>query len=240
MAVRPPAAAIARNGAGLFPRSDAVKRFLTVLLATGSVVLPAGAEPLTLGRFSSGDTEGWGVRAFEGETRYRIVERGGRRVLEADSDASASSFYLKREIDLAASPVLEWRWRIERTVSAAGAEADEQSKDGDDFAARVYAVAPGGGLFGWPIAISYVWAGRSEVGDAWPNPYTSRVMMLAVDSGDREAGTWRTHRRNVRADFQRLFGRRVDRLEGIAVMTDTDNTGSKVRAWYGDIALYPE
>ena len=65
-------------------------------------------------------------------------------------------------------------------------------------------------------------------------------MMFALDSGKQAAGTWRTHKRDVRVDFLRLFGREVDKLEGIAIMTDSDNSGLGARAWYGDIALRPE
>lgn len=213
-----------------------MKRWAPVLLAVSIAALTARAEPLVLGRFSAGDLADWQVRAFEGETRYRIVELDGSRVLEADSVASASSLYLEREIDLAATPVLEWRWRIDRTPGV----DDERVKQGDDFAARVYVVAPGEGWFSLPISICYVWAGKARVGDAWPNPFTAKVTMFALDSGDRLAGVWRTHRRDVRADFKRLFGRAVDRLEGVAVMTDSDNSGRRARAWYGDIVFHPE
>ena len=144
---------------------------------------------------SPGDNGDWEIEEFEGETQYRVVELDGRRVLEADSASTASSLFLEREIDLAATPILEWSWRIEKPLAV----GDERIKDGDDFAARVYVVAPGEGMFGLPRAVNYVWANRSEIGDAWPNPFTSKVMMIAVDSGDGDAGTWRTHRRDVRA-----------------------------------------
>ena len=213
---------------------------MTVRLALAAAALlaalPLRAEPLVLGRFSAGDTEGWQVRDFEGETRYRIVEAGGTRVLEAESDSAASSFYLEREIDLAARPVLEWRWRIEAPLRV----PDERVKAGDDFAARVYVVAPGEGLFALPIAISYVWSGSAPVGADWPNPFTSKVRMVAVESGSARAGAWRSYRRNVREDFRRLFGREVDELEGVAVMTDADNSRQRARARYGDILLREE
>ncbi len=213
-----------------------MKRRVWIVLAVALVAIPARADPLVLGRFSSGDTDGWQVREFEGETRYRIVEVDGRKVLEADSVSSASSLYLERKIDLSETPVLEWSWRIEKPPGV----TDERTRDGDDFAARVYVVAPGEGIFGLPLGISYVWAGQARVGEFWPNPFTSRVMMFALDSGTGASGAWRTHRRDVRADFLRLFGRKVDRLEGIAIMTDSDNSGLSVRAWYGDLALRPE
>ena len=209
---------------------------LALFAAALFAALPLRAEPLVLGRFSAGDTEGWQVRHFEGETRYRIVEAGGTKALEAESVAGASSLYLEREIDLAERPVLEWRWRVEAPLAV----ADERVKAGDDFAARVYVVAPGEGLFALPIAISYVWSGRAPVGADWPNPFTSKVRMVAVESGPAHAGAWRSYRRNLREDFRRLFGREVDRLEGIAVMTDADNSRQHARAWYGDIVLRAE
>ncbi len=198
--------------------------------------LPVRAEPLVLGRFSSGDAQGWELRHFEGETRYRIVEDGGSKVLEAVSEAGASSLYLEREIDLSGRPVLEWRWKIEAPLAV----ADERVKEGDDFAARVYVVAPGEGLFGLPFAISYVWSASAPVGADWPNPFTSKVRMVAVESGAAGAGEWRSYRRDIREDFRRLFGREVDELEGVAVMTDSDNSGQRARAWYGDILLRAE
>lgn len=211
---------------------------LRLALAAAALLaaLPLRAEPLVVGRFSSGDTEGWQLRHFEGETRYRIVKAGGLKVLEAESEAAASSLYLEREIDLAERPVLEWRWKVEAPLAV----ADERVKAGDDFAARVYVVAPGEGLFALPIAISYVWSGGAPVGADWPNPFTSKVRMVAVESGPAHAGEWRSYRRNLREDFRRLFGREVEELEGVAVMTDADNSRQRARAWYGDILLRRE
>ena len=205
---------------------------LLLLLAA----LPAHAESLALAWPLAGDRGDWEIEEFEGETRYRVVKIDGQRVLEANSNATASSLYLEREIDITATPILEWRWRIEKPLAI----DDERIKVGDDYAARVYVVAPGEGMFGLPRAISYVWANRAKVGESWPNPFTSKVMMVAMDSGDAEAGTWRTHRRDVRADFLLLFEMEVDELEGIAVMTDSDNSGQSARAWYGELAFHAE
>ena len=210
--------------------------FAPVFLAVLLVALPADAGPLVLEWPSSGDRGDWEIEEFEGETRYRVVELDGRRVIEADSAATASSLYLEREIDLTETPILEWSWRIEKPLAV----DDERIKEGDDFAARVYVVAPGEGWFDMPRAVNYVWANRADVGQSWPNPFTSKVMMVAVQSGEGEAGTWQTYRRDVRADFRRLFGMEVDALEGIAVMTDSDNCGQSARAWYGELAFHPE
>ena len=114
------------------------------LLAMLVVALPAHCRAACAGvaprPVDSGD---WEIEEFEGETRYRVVELDGRRVLEADSAATASSLYLERDIDIASTPVLEWSWRIEKPLAV----DDERIKDGDDYAARVYVVAPGEGMF---------------------------------------------------------------------------------------------
>jgi hypothetical protein len=47
----------------------------------------------------------------------------------------------------------------------------------------------------------------------------------------------RNYRRNLFSDFQRAFGEPPGRLIGMALMTDTDNTGAATEAWYGDVVL---
>ena len=207
-----------------------------MLMALLLAAHPARAEPLVLEWPTPGDSGDWDVKEFEGDTHYHVLEVDGRRVLEAHSVSSASSLFLEREIDLTATPILEWSWRIEKPMAV----ENERIKEGDDFAVRLYVVAPGEGWFGMPRAINYVWTNRTRIGDAWPNPFASEVMMVAVESGHGNAGTWRTYRRDVRADFRRLFGMDVEELEGIAVMTDSDNSRQSARAWYGEISLHPE
>ena len=46
----------------------------------------------------------WPTRSFAGETRYRVVEKSGQRVLQADALGQASARYLERTIDLNATP----------------------------------------------------------------------------------------------------------------------------------------
>lgn len=191
------------------------------------------SEEVAVGRFSAGDLADWKVREFEGRTRYEIVddpEGGGGRVLAASSRGAASAFYHERKIDLAATPILSWRWRVESPLPV----ADERRKGGDDFAARVSVVSEGYGLLGLPLGITYVWA-NAPVGEAWPNPFTARAVMVVVDSGPGRG--WRRHERDVREDFRRYHGRDVETLDGVALMTDTDNSGTEGRAWYGDLAF---
>ena len=212
---------------------------IAIGLLLSLLVLAPGAlhaQEIVLGRFSAGDLTGWQPKSFEGETRYRLIKDGeGATVLEAVSKAAASGLVLERKIDLTKTPVLIWRWRIERPVDP----PDELSKEGDDFAVRVYFLAPGAGWLSFPDSVVYVWASRQPEGSAWPNPYTKKAHMVAVDSGAKHAGQWRTHRRNMREDFRRYFGRDITEITHIAIMTDTDNSKLSARGWYGDIRVAP-
>ena len=192
------------------------------------------AAELALGRFSAGDLSGWKDESFRGKdkTAYSLVEQDGRKVVEARSRHSASGLLKKVDLDPAKYPLLRWSWKIAHTVQ----REDVSKKGGDDFAARVYLVFPG--TFFWRTrALNYVWSARIPQNTVVPSPYTANVAIVAVESGDRSAGTWKIEERNIRDDFRRAFGEEPPRIGAIAIMTDTDDTGDEASAWYGDIFL---
>ena len=82
--------------------------------------------------------------------------------------------------------------------------------------------------------LMYIFAEKIPVGTIVPNPHTRRIQMVVVDNG---AGLrkWTTLSRNVREDFKRAFGEEPGVVTAIGVLTDTDNTGGSVEAWYGDM-----
>jgi hypothetical protein len=95
-------------------------------------------------------------------------------------------------------------------------------------------------LTGEPLpyaTLMYVWCNQRAVGSVIVNPRTDRVRKLVVESGPEHVKQWRQYQRDVRADFEKAFGEPPGALVGMAIMTDTDNTRSHVRAWYGDIRL---
>lgn len=191
-----------------------------------------------LGEFSAGITAGWEAAAFDDirESEYDIVEVDGRTALRGRCSDSASVFGIEKDIDLEKAPVLHWSWRVEGVYPG----IDERSKDGDDFPARVYAIIDGGLLKWRTRAINYVWASEAEAGSAWPNPFQSRAMMVAVRSGKARAGEWLSERRNLRDDFKRYFDLDADLVDGIALMVDCDNHGGEGIAYFGDIYLTAE
>jgi len=189
-----------------------------------------------VGRFSAGDLGGWEERSFHGRTIYRIVRRDGRRVLEADSRGTASSLIRRVRVDPARTPILEWSWRVDGVLDG----LDERSRAGDDYAARVYVIFSGGAFFWRTRALNYVWSGGQEKGAVWPSAFTGNSMMFALRSPADGAGRWFRERRDIREDFRRAFGGEPPPVDAVAVMSDTDQSGRSVRAWYGDIRFVAE
>ena len=85
--------------------------------------------------------------------------------------------------------------------------------------------------------LMYIWSNKEPVGKIVPNPRSARVQMLVASSGASGVGAWQTLSRNVVEDFRKVFGEDPGKLTGVAVLTDTDNTGESVEAWYGDIVF---
>lgn len=174
----------------------------------------------------------WDERSFVGHTRYSFSQHDGKETIKAESAGTASALYRRASIDLTARPVLRWRWKVKNTY---GTDIDEQSREGDDYPARVYVVVKTG-LLPWQVlSVNYVWSSSGQIGDTWVSAYTNKSRMLAVQAGDQHVERWLSEERNVVADFKQLFDRDVSTLEGYAIMVDSDNSGRSATAWFADI-----
>jgi len=191
----------------------------------------ASNERIDIARFSHGDLKGWQTKVFSGETRYSLEREEGRMVLRADSRQAASGLYSEVSIDLNKTPLLNWTWKIDDILTG----NDERSKAGDDYPARVYVVFSDGVMFWRTRAINYVWSNRQPIDSNWFSAYTNNAGMIAIQSGSGHVGRWMEESRDVRADYRRLFGEEPGRVDAVAIMTDTDDTGAAATAWYGDI-----
>ena len=201
-------------------------------LAASLFARPCLSGERIIGKFSAGDRSGWTPKVLRGETSYSLVKEDGRTVLKAHSRAAASGLYKKIDLDPRAYPVLRWSWKIEHTIK----KGNERTRAGDDYAARVYVVFPKT-LFWKTRAINYIWANSLATGASVPSAYTSNSMLVAVESGNGNAGIWVNEERNIYEDYRKFFGEEPPLLGAVALMTDTDNTGEEAVAWYGDITL---
>ena len=173
----------------------------------------------------------WQEIIFTTPTQYSILQSDDGFVIKADSQHSASMIYQAVNIDLNKTPYLHWQWKITHTYN----NPNEQSRSGDDYPARLYIAIKGKPYSLFPRALSYVWASHSDKDSHWYSPYSQQAILVAVESGNSKVGEWVHEARNLREDIQQYFGESIDHIEGIAIMTDTDNTQSKAMSYYRDI-----
>ncbi len=200
-----------------------------------SVCIPLyvmAGQAIVIDDFEHGLKPQWEARKFKGDTEYTVTEMAGSHALKAESKASASAMIYRYKYDLKKYPILVWKWRVENTLI----KGDESKKEGDDYAARVYVIFPHR-LPLFTKSINYIWANRLPKGNHIPNPFYSKAVMVAVQSGDEYVGKWITEKRNVYEDYKTLFGEEPPLVGGIAVMTDTDNTGESATAYYDNIRI---
>jgi len=175
----------------------------------------------------------WQERSFSGHTRYRAEERGAGQALQAIAAGTASGLCQAVQIDLNAQPVVRWQWRLDR----APAPRDERSREGDDQGLRLSFLYQDAMDLDAILAVQYVWSQSEPVDAGWSNPYVADAYELVVRSGPAAPGEWHTEQRDLGADFRTAFGRPVDRIDAVCLMTDGDQTGALVEGWYGDITL---
>ncbi len=194
----------------------------------------------------------WTLHRTKRPTRYQLVSDGGTTILQADADRSASGLITRVSVDLAPETTLSWRWRVRSLID----DADPTISARDDAPVRIALAFEGDHsrlsvrdrmfaervklLAGHELpyaTLMYIWTNAAPVGAQLPNQHTGRIRKLVVDSGSTDLGQWREHRRSVEADFRTVFGEAPGRLVAVALMTDTDNTGTQARGYYGDIIL---
>jgi hypothetical protein len=186
------------------------------------------------------------------DTKYEVVVDGGQPVLHATAAGAASAWVLLRRFDLAATPVLEWRWRVPALIKGAANEDPKREDapvrviigfDGDksklpDEEQRYFNRIKRLAGRDMPYAmLMYIWDNRNPVDMVVPSAHTSRVKMVVAESGGAGVGPWRSYRRNVVQDFERAFGEKPGKALGVALMTDTDNTGETAEGFYGVLRL---
>ncbi|MDO6461871.1 DUF3047 domain-containing protein [Granulosicoccaceae sp. 1_MG-2023] len=234
--------------------------FMALLLGSGFLCLCTGtAADTTLAPFSGlaalDEQSGWEPLTFPGikqHSRYQLENDDGVQVIRADTSGGASGLIARVSTQPGESLILRWRWKVSNVFE----QGDARSKSGDDYPARIYVAfvfqpekagwlertkrKAAALIFGEELpgnALNYIWANKLPAGTMIPNPYTDQTRMVAVNSGMERAGRWVSVERDIVADYREAFGEEPPALAGIAIMSDSDNTGETATAWYGDISL---
>jgi Protein of unknown function (DUF3047) len=183
---------------------------------------------------------------------FRSVKRQGRPALQVHAQRSVSVLRRQFQPGLAAVGTLDFSWKVDALPEGADLKdagaTDAPTRillafegDRSKWNARTHRLSELSQLLtGEPLpyaTLSYVWSRNDPLDVVLPNPRTDRIRKVVVESGTQHLGQWREYRRDVRADFIRAFGEEPGRLVAVALMTDTDNTGSTLHAWYGALRL---
>ena len=171
------------------------------------------------------------VRGAENKTIYTIGSNENGNFLKAVADNAASGLGKEVKIDLNKTPFINITWKIEKDLPG----IKENTKKGHDFAARVFAVKKTGATPLSNRAINYVFSSNNEIGSNSPSPYTKKSIDNVLASTKNNLNEWVTVKANVKEDFKRFHNLNVDELDGLAIMSDTDNSKMKAIAYYQNI-----
>ena len=235
-------------------------RYLTAALALSLMATSAQADSTENSLITAFSTitsleDGWEPMEFpkiDRHSRYQLTDDDGEQVVMASTDNSASGLIARVSVEPGDSLILRWRWKVSNVYE----QGNARRKEGDDYPARIYVAfefEPDEAgfferakrktvevVFGEELpgnALNYIWANRLPVGEIIANPFTDTTMMVAVNSGVTNTGEWVTVERDIVADYRKAFDREPPKLVGVAIMSDSDNTGASATAWYGDVSL---
>ena len=171
------------------------------------------------------------VRGADNKTVYTVGSNENGNFLKAIADNAASGLGKEVKIDLNKTPFINITWKIEKDLVG----IKEDTKKGHDFAARVFAVKKTGATPLSNRAINYVFSSNNEVGFNSPSPYTKKSIDNVLASTKENLNEWITVKANVKEDFKRFHNLDVNELDGLAVMSDTDNSKMRAIAYYQNI-----
>ena len=171
------------------------------------------------------------VRGADNKTIYTVGSNDNGNFLKAIANNGASGLGKEVKIDLNKTPFINISWKIGKDLSG----IKEDTKKGHDFAARVFAVKKTGATPLSNRAINYVFSSNNEIGKNWSSPYTKKSVDNVLASTKDNLNEWVTVKANVKEDFKKFHNLDINELDGLAIMSDTDNSKMKAIAYYQNI-----
>ena len=211
-----------------------MKILLKILLSVLILVNAGSANELRVFEFNEVELSQLEVRKVRGadnNTIYSVGSNEKGNFFKAIADNAASGLGKEVKIDLNKTPFINITWKIEKDLPG----IKENTKKGHDFAARVFAVKKTGATPLSNRAINYVFSSNNDIGFNSPSPYTKKSIDNVLASTKNNLNEWVTVKSNVKEDFKKFHNLDVDNLDGLAIMTDTDNSKMMAVAYYQNI-----
>jgi len=194
------------------------------------------SETINVFKFTKEEMKSLKIRKIKGSTKYTLGLNENGNYLRAEAEGKASGLGKEITINLLKTPFINITWRVEKDLSG----IIENSKKGHDYAARVFVVKKTGATALSNRAINYVFSSNNFVNENWPSPFTKKSIDYVLSTTKEHHDQWITVKANVREHFKKLHDLDVNELNGVAIMTDTDNSKLKAISYYQNIYFSSE
>ena len=171
------------------------------------------------------------VRGAESKTQYTLGSNENGKFLRAEANNSASGLGKEIIINLNETPFLNITWKVEKDLSG----IDESSKKGHDYAARVFVVKKTGATPLSNRAMNYVFSSNNNINTYHRSPFTKKSIDYVLSTTNENLNEWTTVKVNVKDHFKKFHNLDLDEINGIALMSDTDNSKLISIAYYQNI-----
>ena len=209
-----------------------MKKFFLYLLLTLFVYLPhIIAKEVKVFEFTQEEMEDLKTQKIKGETKWTLGSNENGKYLKGEAEGEASGLGIEKKINLIETPYINITWKVEKDLSG----IKENSKKGHDYAARVFVVKKTGTTPLSNRAINYVFSSNNDVNQNWKSPYTKRSIDYVLSTTKNNFNEWVTVKANVKYDFKKFHDLDVSELDGLAIMSDTDNSKMKAVSYFQNI-----
>ena len=171
------------------------------------------------------------VRGADAKTKYTLGNNDNGKYIKAEANNSASGLGKELKINLIKTPFLNITWKVEKDLNG----IVEDSKKGHDYAARVFVVKKTGATPLSNRAMNYVFSSNNDINTYHPSPFTKISIDYVLSTTKKDLNEWVTVKVNVRDHFKKFHDLDLDDINGIAIMSDTDNSKLNAIAYYQNI-----
>jgi len=216
-----------------------INNLLKICFFSLALILPANAEQIQAFEFTEEELKNLKVRKVRGadnKTNYTIGSDENGNYLKASANNAASGLGKEIKIDLNSTPIINITWKVEKNLDG----IKENTKKGHDFAGRVFVIKKTGATPLSNRAVNYVFSSNNSVGDNWPSPYTKKSIDNVLSTTKEHLNEWVNVKANVKEDFKKFHDLDLNEIDGIAIMTDTDNSEMIAITYYRNIYFSEE
>ena len=207
------------------------KKLILIILSLLLIFQKSTSKEIKIFDFTEDGLKKLKVRKLKGETTYTIGSNENGSFLKAEATGKASGLGMEKIIKLDETPYINITWKVEKDLSG----INEKSKKGHDYAARVFVVKQTGVTALSKKAMNYVFSSNNKIDESWRSPFTKKSVDYVLSTTLENSNDWVTSKANVKEHFKKFHNLDVNEIEGVAIMTDTDNSKLTAISYYQNI-----